>query len=70
MSGDFMSIVQDIIPEVIPCQKYHMNMGPIFYGHEYMGILKLLVRGPFEKFVDWRQCVAVIQREAVTYAKL
>jgi hypothetical protein len=25
-----------------------------------------LVRGPFEKFVDWRQCAAVIQRVAVT----
>jgi hypothetical protein len=25
---------------------------------------------PFEKFVDWRQCAAVMQREAVTYAKL
>jgi hypothetical protein len=24
------------------------------------------VRGPFEKFVDWRQCAAVMQREAVT----
>jgi len=24
------------------------------------------VRGPFDKFVDWRQCVAVMQREAVT----
>jgi hypothetical protein len=23
------------------------------------------VRGPFEKFVDWRQCAAVTQREAV-----
>jgi len=22
--------------------------------------------GPFEKFVDWRQCVAVMHREAVT----
>jgi hypothetical protein len=22
--------------------------------------------GPFEKFVDWRQCAAVIQGEAVT----
>jgi hypothetical protein len=22
------------------------------------------VRGPFEKFVDWRQCAAVMQREA------
>jgi hypothetical protein len=24
------------------------------------------VRGPFERFVDWRQCSAVMQREAVT----
>jgi hypothetical protein len=23
------------------------------------------IRGPFEKFVDWRQCAAVMQREAV-----
>jgi hypothetical protein len=23
------------------------------------------LRGPFEKFVDWRQCAAVMQREAV-----
>jgi hypothetical protein len=24
------------------------------------------IRGPFERFVDWRQCTAVMQREAVT----
>jgi hypothetical protein len=24
------------------------------------------IRGPFEKFVDWRRCAAVMQREAVT----
>jgi hypothetical protein len=24
------------------------------------------IRGPFKKFVDWRQCAAVMQREAVT----
>jgi len=24
------------------------------------------LRGPFQKFVDWRQCAAVIQRKAVT----
>jgi hypothetical protein len=24
------------------------------------------VRGPFEKFVDWRPCAAVMQREAET----
>jgi hypothetical protein len=29
----------------------------------------LQIRGPFEKFADWRQCAAVIQREAVTYTK-
>jgi hypothetical protein len=23
------------------------------------------IRGPFEKFVDWRQCATVMQREAV-----
>jgi hypothetical protein len=26
----------------------------------------VLIRGPYEKFVDWRQCAAVMQREAVT----
>jgi len=24
------------------------------------------LRGPFTKFVDWRHCTAVMQREAVT----
>jgi hypothetical protein len=24
------------------------------------------LRGPFEKFVDWRQCTAVMQREVMT----
>jgi hypothetical protein len=24
------------------------------------------LRGPFERFVDWRQCTALMQREAVT----
>jgi hypothetical protein len=28
--------------------------------------LVIKIGGPFEKFVDWRQCVAVMQREAVT----
>jgi hypothetical protein len=31
---------------------------------------EIKIRGPFERFVDWRQCAAVMQREAVTYAKL
>jgi hypothetical protein len=25
------------------------------------------LRGPFEKFVDWRQCAAVMEREEVTF---
>jgi len=25
------------------------------------------IRGPFEKFMDWRQSVAVMQREAVIF---
>jgi hypothetical protein len=25
-----------------------------------------VIRGPFEKFVDWQQCAAITQREAVT----
>jgi hypothetical protein len=29
-------------------------------------VLRRYVRGPFEKFVDWRQLAAVMQREAVT----
>jgi hypothetical protein len=24
------------------------------------------IKGPFEKFMDWRQCAAIMQREAVT----
>jgi hypothetical protein len=30
------------------------------------GLKNHKVRGPFEKFVDWRQCAAVMQSEAVT----
>jgi hypothetical protein len=29
------------------------------------GVLSRILRKPFEKFVDWRQCAAVMQREAV-----
>jgi len=29
-------------------------------------VCKPYLRGPFEKFVDWRQCTAVMQRMAVT----
>jgi hypothetical protein len=29
-------------------------------------IVYIFIRGPFEKFVDWRQCSGVLQREAVS----
>jgi hypothetical protein len=29
-------------------------------------IIEVDIRGSFEKFVDWRQCAAVVQKEAVT----
>lgn len=32
-SGDFMSVRQDRISEVIPSQKWRMNMGPILSGY-------------------------------------
>jgi len=31
---------------------------------------KNYITGPFEKFVDWQRCAAVMQVEVVTYAKL
>jgi len=40
MFGDFMSILQDVIPEAISSQKYHMNMGLILYVYGDRGILK------------------------------
>jgi hypothetical protein len=30
----------------------------------------IIIQRSLEKFVDWGQCAAVMQREAVTYAKL
>jgi hypothetical protein len=32
----------------------------------YLYLRMSYIRGPFEKFVDWRQCATVMQREAVT----
>jgi hypothetical protein len=32
---------------------------------QHIGV-NLVIRGPFEKFVDWRQCANVMQREAIT----
>jgi len=36
--GDFMSLLQDLIPEDIPSHKCHMNMGLILSCYEDMGI--------------------------------
>jgi hypothetical protein len=47
MSGDFMSILQDLIPEVIPSQKCHMNMNPIINGYRAMDISR-----SFETYVE------------------
>jgi hypothetical protein len=33
-----------------------------FYVHNHL----IKIREPFEKFVEWRQCAAVMQRGAVT----
>jgi hypothetical protein len=33
-----VSEYQDLIPEAIPSQKYHMDMGLILKGHGDMGI--------------------------------
>jgi hypothetical protein len=43
-----------------PQVAYHSFILPVSVGSNY------IMRGPFEKFVDWRQCAAVMQREAVT----
>jgi hypothetical protein len=36
------------------------------YSRQYFKRSHVKVRGPFEKFVDWSQCAAVMQSEAVT----
>jgi hypothetical protein len=38
MSGNVMSIIQDLISDIIPSQKCLMNMDPILKGHEPMAI--------------------------------
>jgi hypothetical protein len=38
MSGYFMSVLQNLIPEVIPSQKCHINMDPILNGYRAVDI--------------------------------
>jgi hypothetical protein len=33
MSGDFVPVLLDLIPEAVASQKFHMNMGPILNGY-------------------------------------
>jgi hypothetical protein len=45
-------------------------LGPVIFSWTFR-VQTLDLRGPFEKFVDWWQCAAIMQKEAVvTYAKL
>jgi hypothetical protein len=53
-------------------EPYVKSAFPLYGLHSSTGLCiesetcEFIVRGPFEKFVDWRQCAAVMQREAVT----
>jgi hypothetical protein len=42
MSDDFMSVLQERIPEAISSQKCHRNIGLIFYGYEVMVIWQII----------------------------
>jgi hypothetical protein len=33
MPGDFVSVIRYLIPEVIPSQKCHVNIGPILSSY-------------------------------------
>jgi hypothetical protein len=44
----------------------HLSICMSLYWHKNLAcITKVRIRGPFEKFVDWRQCVAIMQMGAV-----
>jgi hypothetical protein len=47
------------------CQ-YETSSQKFVYFIEVTSSMCVCIRGPFKKFVDWGQCAAVIQREAVT----
>jgi hypothetical protein len=47
MSNDFMSVLQDLIPEVIPSQKCHMNIGLILNSYGAMDIWNLRWSEPY-----------------------
>jgi hypothetical protein len=38
VSGDYISVIQNLIPEVTTSQSCHMNIGPILNGYVAMDI--------------------------------
>jgi hypothetical protein len=44
-------------------RNFEMQTSTLLFAGETKGII---IRGQCEKFVDWRQCTAIMQREAVT----
>jgi hypothetical protein len=69
----------DPVPEILAFTSTKCGRFPLLFlhykqvlyksrGSDYnLSLYKIsFLRGPFEKFVDWRQCDALMQREAVT----
>jgi hypothetical protein len=57
MSGDVTSVLQGLIPEAIPSQRYHMNMGPIFNSYRDMSIWNVVwLENYFYSFIYWKSC--------------
>lgn len=48
MSGEFMSVLQDLIAEAIPSQKCYMNIAPTLSGYEATDILNSKLFEPYE----------------------
>jgi hypothetical protein len=66
----FLKII-DLVWKLLVGDK-HVHVYSVIYSlndshtHTARVQYKLQVRGPFEKFVGWRQCSAIMQREKVT----
>jgi hypothetical protein len=49
MSQELGSVFQDLIPELILRQKYHIHMGPVHCGSEVMSFLSSVNK------LDWKE---------------
>jgi hypothetical protein len=58
----FLKIHSNILSP--PLRERYFDLRTLLHG------VGLVIGGSSEKIVDWRQCAAVMQGEAVTYAKL